>query len=92
MDEGSYTLFGVRHFRVDDSMIVEDCDYVVPSTGTWELTSQNLSLVSSCTMQTTNLEFNEDLTAFTFSEIYNVTEVTGTVVQTRIDFTYTLIP
>nr|WP_321411094.1 DUF5004 domain-containing protein [uncultured Allomuricauda sp.] len=90
--DAAYTFDSDRSFTYEIGKYGEDCDYAVPSSGTWELNSQGLSLVSSCTLQTTSLEFNEDLTAFTFSEIYNVTQVTGTVVQTRIDFTYTLAP
>lgn len=88
--DAAYTFDSDRTFAYEIGKYGEDCDYVVPSAGTWELSSQNLSLVSSCSVQTTSLEFNDDLTTFTFSEIYNVTDVTGTVVQTRIDFTYTL--
>ncbi|MCR9227874.1 MAG: DUF5004 domain-containing protein [Flavobacteriaceae bacterium] len=88
--DAAYTFDSDRTFAYEIGKYGEDCEYVVPSAGTWELSSQNLSLVSSCSVQTTSLEFNDDLTAFTFSEIYNVTDVTGTVVQTRIDFTYTL--
>ncbi len=90
--DASYTFKEDRSYAYELGKYVEDCEYAVASTGTWELASQNLSLVSSCNLQTTTLEFNEDSSQFTFSEIYSVTEVTGTVVQTRIDFTYSLIP
>ena len=88
--DAAYTFESDRTFTYEIGKNAEDCDNPVTSTGTWELISQNLSLAASCTVQATTLEFNEDSSAFTFSEIYNVTEVTGTVVQTRIDFTYTL--
>ncbi|MEC3965302.1 DUF5004 domain-containing protein [Flagellimonas halotolerans] len=90
--DASYTFGEDRSYAYELGKYEEDCEYIAASTGTWELASQNLSLVSSCSLQTTVLEFNEDSSQFTFSEIYSVTEVTGTVVQTRIDFTYSLMP
>lgn len=81
-----------RSYTYELGRYVEDCEYTIPSKGTWQLGSNNLSLVTACQMYTTALEFSEDETAFSYSNVYNITAVSGSIVQTNIEFTYTLVP
>ncbi|WP_235932899.1 DUF5004 domain-containing protein [Flagellimonas sediminis] len=81
-----------RSYTYEVGRNVDDCDYSVPSRGTWQLRSKNLSLVTSCQLYITALEFNEEATEFSYSNIYNITDVDGGIIQTSIEFTYTLVP
>lgn len=81
-----------RSYTYELGRNAEDCDYTIPSKGTWQLRTNNLSLVTSCQLYITALEFNEDETKFSYSNVYNITEVDGSIVQTNIEFTYALVP
>jgi hypothetical protein len=90
--DASYIFKTDRSYTYELGRNVDDCDYSIPSRGTWQLRSENLSLVTSCQLFITALEFNEDETGFTYSSIYNITDVDNNIIQTNIEFTYTLVP
>ncbi|MEC7262423.1 MAG: DUF5004 domain-containing protein [Bacteroidota bacterium] len=81
-----------RSYTYELGRNTDDCDYSIPSRGTWQLRSKNLSLVTSCQLFITGLELNEDETEFLYSNVYNITDVDGSIIQTNIEFTYTLVP
>ncbi|WP_240905136.1 DUF5004 domain-containing protein [Flagellimonas oceani] len=86
-----YTFETDRTYAYEQGKTAEDCENTFSSDGTWRFASNTLNLVSSCSVQSTGLELNEDFTEFTFSVDYKISEVDGSVVQTTLDFTYALL-
>lgn len=86
-----YTFETDRTYAYDQGQTAEDCENAFSSDGTWRFASNGLNLVSSCSVQTNELEFNEDFSKFTFSVAYRITDVNGKVVQTTSNFTYVLL-
>lgn len=81
-----------RSYTFELGRNVDGCDYVIPSRGTWQLKSKNLSLVTACQLFTTALGFNEDQTEFVYSNIYNIVDADKKVIETNIEFTFKLVP
>ena len=87
-----YTFGAQRTYGYEEGQNAGGCDAQIQIDGTWELVSGTLRLTSSCSIQSTSVEFNGDSTAFTLSQTFNVRDVNGTLSQTSIDFTYSLVP
>jgi len=87
-----YTFNSNRTYQIGQSQSFEDCENVLTTEGTWQLSSQTLGLLRNCILQNIVINFSADETTFYFSDNYTVTEVDGNTVQTDITFTYTLVP
>ena len=86
-----YTFETDRSYVYEQAQRIEDCVEDRVSDGTWQLESNNLSLVSSCSVQTTALSFTTDFSEFTFSVAFKITEADGNTLDTVVDFTYALL-
>lgn len=87
--DGAYTFSSNRGYTFEQGLRASGCERQVDLAGTWQLASNTISLVGSCNIQNLAIEFNEDSSAFNFSEVFNVTNVQGATVQTEVTFTYT---
>jgi len=90
--DASYIFDDDRTYRYDLGQRVGDCDYPITATGSWKFSAQILSLTSTCSIQTAPLKLNAEGDTFTFSEVYKLKDVHGTIIQTKIVFTYSLAP
>lgn len=90
--DASYTFAEDRMFRYDQGQRVSDCDYPITTIGTWKFSAQVMSLNSACSILTAPLNLNAEGDAFTFSEVYQLRDIKGTIIRTRIGFTYSLAP
>ncbi|SHJ00702.1 DUF5004 domain-containing protein [Pseudozobellia thermophila] len=88
--DGAYTFATDRTYSFKQSLKATDCERTVDLSGTWQLAGSTLGLVGSCTEQYLVIELNEDNTEFVFKENFNVTDVSGNIVQTEVSFTYSL--
>ena len=87
-----YTFGTDRGYTFDQSQNVESCDNQVSLEGTWRLASDQLSLVSGCSLQNINLDLAGNGQSFSFTGDFNVRDVSGTVRPAKITFTYSLVP
>lgn len=90
--DASYTFNSDRTYEYAQGQNAEECQNKGTFDGTWRLASANLNLVSGCSLQSTNIEFSVNENQFSFSDTFNVTDVSGLVKSTEITFTYTLVP
>jgi hypothetical protein len=81
-----------RTYVFNQGQEASGCVNKTTSEGTWKLATGTLSLVSGCSLQTMAIDFNDDKTEYTFSGNYNLRDVDGETMQTKITFTYTLNP
>ncbi len=90
--DGVYNFNTDRKYTFGQGQNASTCANKSSSEGTWKLTAETLSLVGACNMQNIQIEFNEEDSAFSFSDNFNVTDVDGNTVQTKITFTYSATP
>ena len=88
--DASYTFSSDRTYEYEQGQNAEDCQNKGTFEGTWRLASDNLSLVSGCSLQNTDIDFNVDETEFSFTNEFDVRDVGGLVKSVEITFTYTL--
>ncbi|WP_067029060.1 DUF5004 domain-containing protein [Allomuricauda sp. CP2A] len=88
---------GVYTFNADRSYIFEqgqngtNCQNKGTFEGTWQLSSNILGLIFSCNTQNLVVTFNGSDTAFSFSDDFNITDVSGNTIEANITFTYSLV-
>ena len=88
-----YTFLPDRTYTFKQGHNAESCgQYKVTLDGTWRLASDQLGLVSGCTLQNNAIELAEDGSAFSFSGDFNVRDVSGQVKSAEITFTYSFTP
>src|SRR5690606_2469627 len=86
-------IFGTdRSYTFEQSQNVESCDNRLSLEGTWRLASDQLSLVSGCSLQNNELELAGNGQSFSFSGDFSVRDVSGAVRPATITFTYSLVP
>lgn len=90
--DGVYQFLIDRKYKFDQGQNATNCGNKSSSEGTWKLTAKILSLVSTCNVQNIGIEFNDDESEFSFSDDFNVTDVSGRNVQAKITFTYSNTP
>lgn len=90
--DGVYNFSADRKYTFGQGQNAADCENKSSSEGTWKLTAETLSLVGACNVQNIGIDFDEEESAFSFSDSFNVTDVDGTTVQTKITFTYSTSP
>src|SRR5690606_29538840 len=66
--------------------------YKVNLDGSWTLATDQLALVTGCTLQNNDIELAEDGSEFSFTGDFNVRDVKGQVHPAKITFTYSFIP
>lgn len=81
-----------RTYIFNQGEVASGCVNKTTSEGTWKLSTGTLSLASGCSLQTMAIDFNDDKTEYTFSGNYNLRNVAGETLLTKITFTYTLNP
>lgn len=60
--------------------------------GTWKLTTGVLTFVGNCSMESIDIEFNENMTQFMFEKTYKFLDVDGKSITTKVTFTYEKFP
>ena len=90
--DGAYNFSADRKYAFDQGQNATDCMNKASSEGTWKLTAKTLSLVGICNIQNIDIDFDEEDSAFSFSDDFNVRDVDGTTVLTKITFTYSTTP
>ncbi len=90
--DGVYTFNSDRSYIFEQGQNATNCLNKGTFDGTWQLSSNTLSLVFSCNTQNLSLTFNGSNTAFSFSDDFNITDVNGNTMQVGITFTYSLVP
>lgn len=88
--DASYTFNSDRTYEYEQGQNATDCQNKAALEGTWRLASANLSLVSGCSLQNTDIEFNVNGTEFSFTNDFEVRDVDGVVSAVEITFTYSL--
>lgn len=88
--DGAYTFGEDRVYTFKQGLKAEGCEGTVDLSGTWQLAGSTLGLVGACVEQNLVIELNEDDTEFVFKENFNITDVSGNIVQTEVSFTYSL--
>lgn len=87
--DARYTFLPDRTYSFEQGQTAEDCgQYAVTLEGTWRLASDQLSLVSGCTLQNNDIEVAGDGSEFSFTGDFSVRDVTGQVHPAKITFTY----
>ena len=89
--DGVYTFNADRSYTFEQGQNGTDCQNRATFDGTWQLSSNTLSFVSSCTLQNLTVTFNGSETDFMFSNVFNVTDVNGNTIEVNITFTYSLV-
>ena len=90
--DGAYSFESDRKYTFRQGEKITDCQNKSSSEGSWKLTSGTLSLTGACNVQSFMINFNEDNSEFSFSDDFNVLDIDGTNVQTKITFTYSNTP
>ena len=88
-NDAVYSFLSSRSFSLKQGYIAEDCAQKSSVTGSWQLSGDLLSLVSSCTVFNVEIEVNEDETAFTVSNVVNLRDIDNKIVETNVTYTYT---
>ncbi|WP_108425865.1 DUF5004 domain-containing protein [Flagellimonas amoyensis] len=88
--DASYTFNSDRSYEYGQGQNATDCQNKATLEGTWKYASANLSLVSACSLQNTDIEFNVNQTAFSFTNDFEVRDVDGVVSAVEITFVYSL--
>ena len=88
----SYEFDADRSYAFLAGKSVADCDNEQESVGTWGLSATSvLTVVSNCSSQVTNIEVNDDSTAFTTNGNIQYVDVNGDVVISETTFTYSKV-
>ena len=78
-----------RDYAFTGGMTAIDCDNEQEITGTWGLNeSSGLIIVSNCSTQLTQIEVNDESTAFSTEGNLKYVDVNGNVINTTTTFTY----
>lgn len=87
--DASYTFGPNRAYTFDQAQHGENCQNKLTLKGSWKLSSDQLGLVSGCSLQNNAIEMAEDGSSFTFSGQFSVRDATGQIKSAKISFTYT---
>jgi len=87
-----YTFGTDRSYTFEQSQNTESCDNAITLDGTWRLASNQLSLVSGCSLQNNVLEIAGNGQSLSFSGDFSVRDVNGALTDAKITFTYSLVP
>lgn len=90
--DAGYVFNNDRSYTFEQGQNGADCNNKAILEGSWQLTDSSLSLVGTCSLQDTDIDFNEDDSVFTLSGTFNVTDVEGKIVQAELSFSYTKTP
>ncbi len=61
------------------------------SEGTWKLTGETLSFVTSCSTFKMTIDFNEEESQFSLTDDYDIRDVEGNTIRAEVTFTYSLL-
>lgn len=86
--DATYDFHANRTYIYRLGITAENCEHSLESEGSWALTAQELKLASSCSLLQSGIKFSDDGLQFMFTEIYNIRDVNGAVIQTKLEITY----
>jgi len=90
--DGVYTFNANRSYTFKQGQNGTDCQNKGTFDGTWQLSSNTLSIVDACIVQNFSLTFNGAQTNFTFSDDFIITDVDNNTIEVNVSFTYSLVP
>lgn len=79
-----------RSFDYKEGFVAEGCTKTKID-GTWKYSINGLVIVSNCTSQIMDIDVNDDKTEFSVANTYNLKDVSGNVVSSKLTFTYTKV-
>ena len=77
-----------RSFNYKEGFVAEGCTETKIN-GTWKYNTNGLVLVANCTSQIMDIDVNDDNTEFSIENVYNLKDVNGDVITSKLTFTYT---
>ncbi|GAA3596683.1 DUF5004 domain-containing protein [Flavivirga amylovorans] len=84
-----YNFNNDRSYTFEQGVTASNCSNKQTSTGTWKLTNNTLlTLVSFCSTREITIEINTDGNSFLIEDNFNITDVKGNRISSKITFTY----
>jgi hypothetical protein len=78
-----------RTYTLKQGYVATNCQNKLSTEGTWKLDSSRLTLVTGCSSQFNNLEFDNENTIFTQEATIQFNDTNGFIVSTKVTTTYT---
>lgn len=86
----AYTFNNDRTFAFKEGKTVADCQNSSTTGGTWKFEANQLSIITTCYLQSMAINLQADNGVFSITNSILVTEVNGNKVQTNVTYTYQL--
>tara|TARA_R110002049_G_scaffold309212_1_gene518709 strand:+ start:34712 stop:35233 length:522 start_codon:yes stop_codon:yes gene_type:complete len=77
-----------RSYAYKQGTIAADCSDKQTLSGTWKLTDDIITFVGGCSIQTADIDINENSTEFSFEGNYNFIDVNSNSVVSKVVLTY----
>ena len=79
-----------RSFDYKEGSVAQGCT-TIKIDGTWKYSANGLVLVADCTSQIIDIDVNVGKTEFSITNTYNLKDVSGNVLSSKLTFTYTKV-
>ncbi|WBU90473.1 DUF5004 domain-containing protein [Cellulophaga omnivescoria] len=88
-NDAEYNFMTDRSFTFKQGLTAANCEQKSDILGTWQFTGNTLNFSSACTIFSSQINLNDDETAFSVESLLNIRDINNQLVEAEVTYTYT---